>query len=516
MKKHILFVALLLVSSMVLAGSKGNPTVWPDWSLATVGGIQEKAYPALNYETRIGVIGGRYPYDFSITTGPSGLTVDPRTGVVSWSVPITGSYSVSILIVDSSSKQISYDYVLNVTTNGFYFVSPSGLAANNGSIGSPWPGISHAVSNTNSSDVVYLRGGDYSANNISINSGSASMWLAYPSEAPRLNVAGTPITVTAQSGEFTLFSGLDVFNCGNRCFFLEQSRNVTFYKNRLRDLNSSCAGCNPSFLYFSGHNTSAARHDMIKVMNNTFSELSANSASETDGAVVAFDVHNSLFEDNELRAMGNYGFADKDNTYRNTYRGNYIEGTHNGIGLKGQSGSNNIHVHHNLVSGAQGMPICEYGPCTDFYIHHNTIIDGNIVFRGGVSNSNSGNINFAYNVFTSVSSSAAFWSTDPVAFASVLTGTKLNANHNIIEADTSRIAGNYWGGARYISQNEWTSSGHDTASLFTSPNLQGSGISTGLSPSSQYYGIYGHQLTEGGPSALPSTPAGFTAIIKRD
>ena len=60
MKRHMLFVALLLLSSMVFAGTKGNPTVWPDWALSTVGGTQEKAYIGLSDETRIGVVGGQY------------------------------------------------------------------------------------------------------------------------------------------------------------------------------------------------------------------------------------------------------------------------------------------------------------------------------------------------------------------------------------------------------------------------------------------------------------------------
>ena len=515
MKKNVFFIVLLFVSPLALSGSKGNPTVWPDWDLGIVGGIQERAYPGINYETRIGVDGGQYPYGFTKIDGPDNLFVDRTSGIISWSEPAAGTHSVSIRIVDSSSNQINYDYTLQVSKSGFQFVSPLGSDMNDGSIDSPWRSISYALSNALADDIVYLRGGEYSVNNMVINDNNASNWMAYPFESPRLNLVGTDIKLTSGSGDFAQFSGLEIYNCGDYCFKVDTGRNITYYKNKFHDLNSTCYQCNPSFLLFGGHNITSARHENVKVMNNSFSNLNSNNASETDGATVVFDVHNSLFEDNQLRAMRNFGFADKDNTYRNTYRGNYIEGAASAIGLKAQYGSKDIHVHHNLMI-AESLLICQIGPCSNFYIHHNTLVDGFIDFRDGVNKSESGNINFAYNIFTSISASAAFWSTAPATFAGVFTGTKLNANHNIIEADTSRIAGNYWGGARYISQNEWTSSGHDTASLFTSPSLQNSGIATGLSPSSQYYGIYGHQLTEGGPSALPSTPAGFTAIIKRD
>ena len=39
-----------------------------------------KAYPGLEYNVRMAVIGGAYPYIYSLTTAPNGMTITPTPG----------------------------------------------------------------------------------------------------------------------------------------------------------------------------------------------------------------------------------------------------------------------------------------------------------------------------------------------------------------------------------------------------------------------------------------------------
>ena len=41
-----------------------------------------RAYPGLEYNVRMGVIGGDYPYVYSLITAPSGMTIDAGTGEI--------------------------------------------------------------------------------------------------------------------------------------------------------------------------------------------------------------------------------------------------------------------------------------------------------------------------------------------------------------------------------------------------------------------------------------------------
>jgi len=324
--KYIITIFFLLFSS---GASAAEPIVWPeDWGLSVLGSLQSKAYPGIAYETRIGVTGGQFPYKYTLPND-KGLVVDEDTGEITWvpSVSQQGVNEFSVTITDSKNTTINYGFSINVTTEGFLFVENiKGIDAGNGSIDSPFKTLGFAVPNSASNDIIYMRGGKYNESGIRFTGATSTTVLAYPGEKPEINLNDGNALNYNNNSKSGVFKGLKIFNCTPKCIYVERSSDLLIYKNIFDDALDIGNSENPSFIYFAGHNSSSARHSAIKILNNKFSNFK-NKGSETDGAAVSFDVQNSLFADNHLSNMGNYGFADKDNTKRNIYRKNFITGT---------------------------------------------------------------------------------------------------------------------------------------------------------------------------------------------
>src|SRR5688572_3861262 len=46
-----------------------------------------RAYPGMVYNIRAAVIGGAWPYTFTLSNAPAGMTIDSRTGTINWPNP---------------------------------------------------------------------------------------------------------------------------------------------------------------------------------------------------------------------------------------------------------------------------------------------------------------------------------------------------------------------------------------------------------------------------------------------
>ncbi|MCE9638039.1 MAG: IPT/TIG domain-containing protein, partial [Planctomycetes bacterium] len=64
-----------------------------------------RAYPGIPYVIRAAVMGGSFPYTFSLSNVPAGMTVDARTGEVSWPNP-TADATPTITVVDGALTQV--------------------------------------------------------------------------------------------------------------------------------------------------------------------------------------------------------------------------------------------------------------------------------------------------------------------------------------------------------------------------------------------------------------------------
>ena len=169
MRSHkVLRLAFLMAALAVLAG--GLPAFAANYPLEITnikpaGGLNAasriyRAYPGLEYNIRAAVVGGAYPYSFTLTDAPEGMTVDSR-GVVSWPNPQAND-NATLVVRDSEGTQVSVTWPITVSASGFRFVSAtSGNPAPGGAgtVSNPWRTLSDVYNNAGSTDIVYFRTG---------------------------------------------------------------------------------------------------------------------------------------------------------------------------------------------------------------------------------------------------------------------------------------------------------------------------------------------------------------------
>ena len=118
-------VALFLTLTPTVSHSANYPLeiTQPQAGLDTTNRFY-KAYPGLEYNIRLAVISGSYPYVHELTTAPTGMTIDATTGEIQWDNPTTSGspHSVTAKVTDSDSSTDTGSWTITVTTDGFYFL----------------------------------------------------------------------------------------------------------------------------------------------------------------------------------------------------------------------------------------------------------------------------------------------------------------------------------------------------------------------------------------------------------
>ncbi len=68
-----------------------------------------KAYPGIDYDVRIAVTGGEYPFTYSLTKSPTGMIINKDTGEISWANPTVSNspYAVSAKVVGKNGASTS-------------------------------------------------------------------------------------------------------------------------------------------------------------------------------------------------------------------------------------------------------------------------------------------------------------------------------------------------------------------------------------------------------------------------
>jgi len=152
------------------------------------------AYPGLEYNVRPGVIGGVYPFRYSLNNAPSGMTIDAATGEITWPNPQTTASNISITVEDTKGTSVtSATWSITVATTRFKFFSPSGdNTTGDGSLGSPWQTLGKFQSSTSTTTIGIFRTGTFITDDCDIVDGRSTRWgtalsrpsifLAYPGE----------------------------------------------------------------------------------------------------------------------------------------------------------------------------------------------------------------------------------------------------------------------------------------------------------------------------------------------
>ncbi|MGI6388543.1 MAG: Ig domain-containing protein [Desulfomonilia bacterium] len=112
----------------------GNPAISPNHRIY-------RAYPGIEYNIRAAVIGGMYPYKFSLSNAPYGMTINENTGVISWPNPQTSAQSIRLTVTDAENHVATSTWSINVTQNGFIFIDASRTGTETGTISQPYNSI---------------------------------------------------------------------------------------------------------------------------------------------------------------------------------------------------------------------------------------------------------------------------------------------------------------------------------------------------------------------------------------
>jgi hypothetical protein len=308
------------------------------------------AYPGLPYNIRAAVIGGTYPYSFSLLNAPAGMTIDPFSGEVNWPNP-TANATPTIVITDSAPSPVTINqaWTINVATTRFKFLDPvNGVNASNngcasncglGTIDRPWRDLNDLRLNDVITDITYFRGGVFHVNvipdsarqslnttwervifsddNASSAAGSV-MWLAYPGETPVLDftcivgtgpgqcapstpeLPGRPASLLIRHNGGTVYiDGLETRDSDIIAFQFEATggarRGGTYRRLNMHDHGPGADGSNASFIMSESAYPNVA-YGMV-IQDSMFANVTS---VDPDDAVVLkmYSLNKILIEDN--------------------------------------------------------------------------------------------------------------------------------------------------------------------------------------------------------------------------
>ncbi len=393
------------------------PETLPNASLAVSFGMRDIAYPGIAYESRPGIVGGIFPYEYrikSFTLGgvpqsTTGVSLDWRRGTVRFTPATEGTYVLTLEIKDSGATQktLEQSFTIQSAASRFLFVAPNGTdASGRGTLAAPYKTLAYALASSTPNQAIVLRKGTYLPGNIKVYDTKAKQFLAYPDEVVTLNLNKTDnIVVSTNTAPAARFEGFDITGVTQWGIISDPSKAGLVIRNmRFLDGLTNNSGENPAFIFGWGDSSPVWRHKLL-IQENDFGTFIGNGYAAT-----LFDAGESLLENNQLNlGKVNGGFHEKDNSQYNTHRENYIvfsDANRNpmGIQVSAQAGSANLHIHHNLLVNA-GIHLglqCWQTTCTmlNHDVHHNTIVKHGIYLGLGPIQPNSAGTRISHNIIS--------------------------------------------------------------------------------------------------------------------
>ncbi|MFZ5472115.1 MAG: right-handed parallel beta-helix repeat-containing protein [Myxococcota bacterium] len=436
---HLRFLVVAVLGFAATASAANFPLeiIHPRPNLTTANRAY-KAYPGIEYNIRAGVIGGAYPFAYSLTTAPSGMTVNPATGEVVWPNPTTtGSpHSVTLRVQDQEGATATVSWTVTVTTTGFRFVDAVNGSVSTflggtgtGTIDNPWRSLRDVYQgNTQGTgglsaylnELIYFRGGTYLLDSYiedatAIYSGRSPwrgdfkpiVWLEYPGESVTFDFQRVP--ADKSTGHSLLFYVnidnlyLDGFTFTRMGFYGIQispgSTGAVLRRLHMNTLGPGENGSNSSFLRFTA-GLPAGQQTVIQdcVLDNL--DVGAAMKIYSQDKLLIEDCTVSNVRDSE-GAGALEGIALKGNTDRATVRHNTVFNVPDHAIGGNQHTMQNAELLYNRVynaSSTAGYFNQDGVISTPTFIYRNTFLGRVLVAGVGAT---SGPFNFTDNVIVS-------------------------------------------------------------------------------------------------------------------
>ena len=293
-----------------------------------------KAYPGLVYNVRLAVIGGAYPYRFELVSGPKGMLIDDKKGVINWPNPVEAQtpYAVQVRVQDAESVSRDVTWNITVTPTGFRFIDAvNGTPVNadgsggDGSIDNPWKSLKDMYggsdqnakyTKTYAGEFIYWRAGRYQMDAFIENNGERVpfisnnkplVWLAYPGEKPVLDLSRAYIAIY-QGGSNTYFDGLEIdvnkTSRGMGVQIASSANNVTFRNNIAHGITTGYVGGNNACFFVSKNKVGlywAFQDNEMFDVNSGY-------------GILGYNARKLLVEDNVLHEIGGIPIGPKTGT----------------------------------------------------------------------------------------------------------------------------------------------------------------------------------------------------------
>jgi hypothetical protein len=437
-----------------------------------------RAYPGVEYNIRAAVIGGDFPYTYSLANAPAGMTINPDTGEIRWPNPQANA-SPTITVRDRLGVSVNATWTINVSASGFKFVDAvNGSSSGDGSRSSPWRTLRDVWNNAAATDIIYFRAGTYNQLDIPARGGvggdwegiiwnnKPAIWIAYPGDTrPVIDFGYVPGQENAPLirliGDSVYVDGLEMRRVRNIGFqFPSGSVNgPTFRRLVARDLGPHVDGSNASYIMTT---TYEGRCPGGVIQDSEF-------YNSTAPVIKIYSQYKLLIEDNYVHDS-TVGIELKDLIEQFTVRGNRFRN----ISLVPLGG--NMHetatsgeILFNLIQGNQyALRINNDAMATPIWIYRNTFAGGQVMVAN--ANATNGPFTFSNNVIVNNES------------GNKLTLENISAPSRVVVADN--LTGTPSGGILDANGNLTTS--------YT-----------------RYIGTHGHQRGAAGP--LPNPPTSLTA-----
>ena len=325
------------------------------------------AHPEMEYRVPAGVIqGGAWPFFYELIEGPEGARVGaqldhvgdmqvsgPDYGVLRWTPRAEDegeTFPFAVRVTDQEGAIVEARWTVTVDSSRFLFLSPSGDAANAGTIDAPMRDVADWYRGDPADDefadrIVVFREGSYTPigqdgnENLRMEIGVKPMsYIGYPGETATLD--GTRAGWTFWAGTSDIFfaglrfvgsklvqpNGTEVNNARTIAFYGGQNQDrVTFFEMTAEDIAPGAVGNdNPAFVWRPSSGTDRGHYWAF--VNNRFGPggpLSGNGPRPVSISCVSYVV----YEGNTVVDWhGTHTFGDKANVDHETQRDNDLWG----------------------------------------------------------------------------------------------------------------------------------------------------------------------------------------------